>query len=87
MNTLFGLSVRTSPLVQPVPVLKISHSFTDCSDKFRTEFDSWLLNLFGVEHVAYVVNDAELILNPLMLAKIKASVLKNSPYGSFGNGY
>lgn len=56
MNTLFGMPVFESPLVQPVPKLQMSPSFKWCSDECRRETDAWLLDLFGTKEVLYLID-------------------------------
>lgn len=74
MNSIFGMNVRTSSLVQPVPVLKLSADFKHISDEFRSEIDAWLLDMFGAKEVAYMIGGNTLVLNSEMLNKLKQAI-------------
>ena len=74
MNTLFGMKVMTSALVQPVPVLQLSPDFNVCSDVFKTEMNRWLLEVFGTKEVMYIIGKDTLVLNHAMLEKVRRSI-------------
>jgi len=57
MTNFHGLQVRASPfLADTVPVLKLSPDVL-VTDKFRLEFDQWLLDLFGSTKVVRVMGN------------------------------
>ena len=51
MNPLLlsGMEIRVSPLITPIPKIKMSPTFTHCTSKAREEMDSWLLARFGLK--------------------------------------
>ena len=73
-QTLFGMNVRTSPLIQPVPKIQLSRDF-NCSEEFRENTNAWLLDMFGTKEVAYAFGN-DLILTSDMLLNLTRSVLK-----------
>lgn len=68
-SKLFGLDVRTSTLVEPVPKIQLSCDF-NCSDKVREDMNAWLLDMFGTKEVAYMFNNT-LVLSHETLRKLK----------------
>ena len=74
MDSIFGMKVMTSSLVQPVPVLQLSHDFAACTEQFKSDMNKWLLDKFGTKEVAYVINKDTIVLNKEMLSKIKQSI-------------
>ena len=69
---LFGMNVRTSPLVQPVPKIQLSRDF-NCSEEFRENTNAWLLDMFGTKEVAYAFGN-DLILTPATLVELKRTL-------------
>lgn len=80
MNSLFGMKVLTSPLVQPVPVLQLSYEFNACTDSFKIKMNKWLLDTFGTKEVMYVMGGNTLLLNRETLHKIERAFPKNYVY-------
>lgn len=78
MNTLvgsiFGLDVRTSPLLRPVPNIQLSCDF-NCSDKVREDMNAWLLDMFGTKEVAYMFNNT-LVLSYEALRKLEQDLVQ-----------
>ena len=74
IDRIFGLEVRTSPLVQPIPKLQLSLQFNDCTDSFKAEMNKWLLDKFGTKDVFYVVDNKKLVLNHETLRKLEQSI-------------
>jgi hypothetical protein len=83
MNSLFGLKVFQSPLVQPVPVITFDPQHKCdawATPAFRREMDAWLLNRFGTMEVGYMFDpralglpgDPSFVLNPKQVAMLKA---------------
>lgn len=46
--TLYGQRIIISELLGPKPKLQLSESFKYYAPEFRSEFDAWLLDQFGV---------------------------------------
>jgi hypothetical protein len=81
VDTLFGIKVRQSPLVQPVPVLTFDplRKCTWATPEYRASVDAWLLKRFGTQEVAYMLDpralglpgDPTFVLNPKQVAMLK----------------
>lgn len=55
-----GLNIIEHPLMPSTqPRMKLKHD-VPVSDKFRAEFDQWLLEFFGTERVAYMFDPKEM---------------------------
>ena len=67
---LCGMKIVESPLVLPVPVLKLRHN-TPVTDKFRTEMNQWLLDTFGEKEVFYLLNSDTAVVSPKHAARLR----------------
>lgn len=55
MDFLSGIKIHTSPLVQPVQKIKVSPTLL-MSDSVRDDMNKYLLDTFGMQDVAYMVD-------------------------------
>lgn len=74
VGNIFGMDVRTSTLLRPVPKIQLSRDF-NCSDKVREDMNAWLLDMFGTKEVAYMFNNT-LVLSHETLRKLKQDLVQ-----------
>lgn len=55
MNLFDSIRIQASPLVKPVQTLKVSPN-CPCSDEMRAEMDKYLLDMFGMQDCAYLMD-------------------------------
>jgi hypothetical protein len=81
MNTLFGMRVFESPLIEPEANVKFdpAHKCTWATEAFRHEMNQKLKERFGTHEVAYMFNpralglgiDGGIVMNPRMIARLR----------------
>jgi hypothetical protein len=71
MEQFRGMKIHVSPLIQPVPVLRL-HPDVPCSDAFRADMNNWLLKMFGKKDVAYMLGDGRVVLSPKHYAMLRS---------------
>lgn len=69
MTTIWGVEIVENPHLTPVPVLKLRPE-VPVSDAFRTEMDSWLLDMFGEKTVWFLLN-GKIYAHPTAIARLK----------------
>ena len=73
MDSIFGIRVIESPLIQPVAKLQV-HPNCPMTDEGRDKMNAWLLEMFGKEEVAYIFNLPAfhgIVMNPKHAAMIR----------------
>ena len=71
MDSILGMPIISSPFVPAEqPKLKLRHD-VPVTDAFRAEMDAWLLEMFGTERVAYVLQGKHIYANPETVAMIR----------------
>lgn len=76
MNAFEGLRIISHPLLDSMRVAKLKLSPTvPVSDKFRSEFDAWLLDQFGDSAVAIIIPDQ----NQVYMSPNQFEILRNFP--------
>lgn len=66
-----GMQIIENPLI-PAERQKLKlHPDAPVSDKFRSEMDKWLLDMFGTERVVYVIAGKTISMNPENAVLIK----------------
>lgn len=53
-----GLKVVVSPLLGPLPKIRLPDSFEWCTDAFRVKHNKWLLDRFGMAEDTALISDA-----------------------------
>ena len=66
-----GMNIIESQLIQPQPTLKLSNKVI-LSDKFRQDFDAYLLDLFGKTERAVVIS-GNVFVSASMFRKLRQS--------------
>lgn len=57
-NTLFGMKIVTNPSIpENEPKIKLSNDI-ELPEKFRKDFNAWLLERFGTNRVFYVIDSS-----------------------------
>ena len=69
-----GMRVVSSPFIEPVPKLQLSHDFNACSLEMKAGMNKWLLDRFGTRDVAFLLGNNTVALNPKHLAMLQAEI-------------
>lgn len=74
MNTLKGMRIVESPIIQEVPKLQLSANFTACSEAVKSSMNNWLRERFGTYMPAYVIGRDTVVMHPTHAAMLRAGV-------------
>lgn len=75
MNTLYGVNVVESPIIQEIPRLQLSHDFNDCSPEFKRYMNDWLREKFGTYLPTYVIGGHTIVVHPKNAGRLKELAL------------
>ena len=74
MNTLNGMKIVESRLIQEIPKLQLSQDFTACSDDMKKNMNIWLRETFGTYLPCYVIGGNTAVIHPNHAALLRSSV-------------